>query len=266
MSREIESPYRPACSAPASARPTATAPQLGDSLDAAALPARRSRPRRRAARRPPAPRGTRRRLPARRSARRRRRQARRGLGQGRAAHAPRDGARGLAEYDIDKDEICGEGQRHVAQRARLDHAVPRCKFQRDTRDRLLRRAALLHRRDQRARRGEGDPLRRAPTCTRRARRSTRPASRPTTTGTCAATRSRSTSCARSAPRTTRACTSSDVPVMYTPWLEFPLSNERKSGFLTPTIGSTQIRGFEVRGAVLLQPRAQLRRDGRRRGS
>ncbi len=36
----------------------------------------------------------------------------------------------------------------------------------------------------------------------------------------------------------------DVPVMYTPWLEFPLSNERKSGFLTPTIGSTQIRGFE----------------------
>jgi len=37
----------------------------------------------------------------------------------------------------------------------------------------------------------------------------------------------------------------DVPVMYTPWLEFPLSNERKSGFLTPTIGSNQIRGFEV---------------------
>ena len=36
-----------------------------------------------------------------------------------------------------------------------------------------------------------------------------------------------------------------VPVMYTPWLEFPLSNERKSGFLTPTIGSTQIRGFEL---------------------
>jgi LPS-assembly protein len=37
----------------------------------------------------------------------------------------------------------------------------------------------------------------------------------------------------------------DVPVMYTPWLEFPLSNERKSGFLTPTIGSTQTRGFEL---------------------
>ena len=36
-----------------------------------------------------------------------------------------------------------------------------------------------------------------------------------------------------------------VPVFYTPWLEFPLSNDRKSGFLTPTIGSTQIRGFEI---------------------
>jgi LPS-assembly protein len=36
-----------------------------------------------------------------------------------------------------------------------------------------------------------------------------------------------------------------VPVMYTPWLEFPLSNERKSGFLTPIVGSTQIRGFEI---------------------
>jgi len=36
----------------------------------------------------------------------------------------------------------------------------------------------------------------------------------------------------------------NVPVLYSPWLEFPLSNERKSGFLVPTIGSTQIRGFE----------------------
>ena len=37
----------------------------------------------------------------------------------------------------------------------------------------------------------------------------------------------------------------DVPVFYTPWLEFPLSNERKSGFLTPTLGSTGVRGFEI---------------------
>ncbi|HET9045437.1 MAG TPA: LPS-assembly protein LptD [Casimicrobiaceae bacterium] len=37
----------------------------------------------------------------------------------------------------------------------------------------------------------------------------------------------------------------DVPVMYAPWLEFPLSNERKSGFLTPTVGITGVRGFEA---------------------
>jgi len=37
----------------------------------------------------------------------------------------------------------------------------------------------------------------------------------------------------------------DVPVLYSPWLEFPLSNERKSGFLTPTFGSSGLRGFEM---------------------
>lgn len=37
----------------------------------------------------------------------------------------------------------------------------------------------------------------------------------------------------------------DVPVLYSPWLQFPLSNERKSGFLTPTLGSTGVRGFEA---------------------
>lgn len=36
-----------------------------------------------------------------------------------------------------------------------------------------------------------------------------------------------------------------APIAYTPWLEFPLSDERKSGFLTPTLGSTGIRGFEL---------------------
>jgi len=34
-------------------------------------------------------------------------------------------------------------------------------------------------------------------------------------------------------------------VIYAPWLEFPLSNERKSGFLTPIFGSSGLRGFEV---------------------
>ncbi len=35
-----------------------------------------------------------------------------------------------------------------------------------------------------------------------------------------------------------------APVAYTPWLDFPLSNDRKTGFLTPIIGSSGIRGFE----------------------
>ncbi len=34
-------------------------------------------------------------------------------------------------------------------------------------------------------------------------------------------------------------------VAYTPWVSFPLSNERKSGFLTPVFGSSGNRGFEV---------------------
>jgi len=36
-----------------------------------------------------------------------------------------------------------------------------------------------------------------------------------------------------------------APVAYSPWVEFPLSNERKSGFLTPIFGSSDSRGFEV---------------------
>jgi LPS-assembly protein len=35
-----------------------------------------------------------------------------------------------------------------------------------------------------------------------------------------------------------------APVVFSPWLEFPLSSERKSGFLTPVLGSSQLRGFE----------------------
>jgi LPS-assembly protein len=37
----------------------------------------------------------------------------------------------------------------------------------------------------------------------------------------------------------------NVPLFYSPWLEFPLSNDRKSGFLTPTFGSSNARGFEI---------------------
>jgi len=35
-----------------------------------------------------------------------------------------------------------------------------------------------------------------------------------------------------------------MPILYAPWIEFPLSNERKSGFLTPTLGSSALRGFD----------------------
>lgn len=37
----------------------------------------------------------------------------------------------------------------------------------------------------------------------------------------------------------------DLPVLYVPYLDFPLSNARKSGFLTPALGSTGVRGLEI---------------------
>ncbi|HEX8989088.1 MAG TPA: LPS assembly protein LptD [Rhodocyclaceae bacterium] len=36
-----------------------------------------------------------------------------------------------------------------------------------------------------------------------------------------------------------------VPILYSPWLDFSLDNQRKSGFLSPTIGSTNTSGAEV---------------------
>src|SRR5499425_3239135 len=36
-----------------------------------------------------------------------------------------------------------------------------------------------------------------------------------------------------------------VPILFSPYLTFPLSNERKSGFLTPVYGSSNQRGFEM---------------------
>ncbi len=36
----------------------------------------------------------------------------------------------------------------------------------------------------------------------------------------------------------------DVPILYTPWMDFPLDGNRKSGFLTPTI-KTGSNGFEI---------------------
>ena len=36
-----------------------------------------------------------------------------------------------------------------------------------------------------------------------------------------------------------------APIFYTPWLEFSLNGERKSGMLPPTLGSTSKSGFEI---------------------
>lgn len=36
-----------------------------------------------------------------------------------------------------------------------------------------------------------------------------------------------------------------VPFLYTPWMSFSFLNQRKSGFLSPTVGSTSRSGFEV---------------------
>jgi LPS-assembly protein len=37
----------------------------------------------------------------------------------------------------------------------------------------------------------------------------------------------------------------DVPIFYSPWMSFSLSDQRKSGLLAPSIGSTTASGFEV---------------------
>jgi LPS-assembly protein len=36
-----------------------------------------------------------------------------------------------------------------------------------------------------------------------------------------------------------------VPIMYTPWLDFPLTSRRKTGFLPPSFGPTSRSGFEI---------------------
>ena len=38
----------------------------------------------------------------------------------------------------------------------------------------------------------------------------------------------------------------DVPVFYTPYISFPISDKRKTGFLVPTFGSSNRNGFEFR--------------------
>lgn len=36
-----------------------------------------------------------------------------------------------------------------------------------------------------------------------------------------------------------------VPLLYTPWMDFPLSSQRKSGFLAPSVGTTNKSGGEI---------------------
>jgi LPS-assembly protein len=36
-----------------------------------------------------------------------------------------------------------------------------------------------------------------------------------------------------------------LPILYTPYIDFPLTNERKSGFLSPSFGTTESSGFEA---------------------
>jgi LPS-assembly protein len=35
-----------------------------------------------------------------------------------------------------------------------------------------------------------------------------------------------------------------VPILYTPWISYPVTDQRKSGFLLPSIGRSETRGFE----------------------
>jgi LPS-assembly protein len=37
----------------------------------------------------------------------------------------------------------------------------------------------------------------------------------------------------------------DIPILYTPYISFPLSNERKTGFLAPSFGNTRRNGVEI---------------------
>ena len=87
------------------------------------------------------------------------RQAHRSRGQGGTAHAARDRARRLARVRLHERHDLGQGRRDAAPRPRLDQRAGSEDPAR-ARDRLLRRAEVLHQRECVARPGEGDPLRR----------------------------------------------------------------------------------------------------------
>src|SRR5690606_41748275 len=37
----------------------------------------------------------------------------------------------------------------------------------------------------------------------------------------------------------------DIPLLYLPWISFPINDERASGFLAPVLGSTRRGGFDI---------------------
>ncbi len=48
-----------------------------------------------------------------------------------------------------------------------------------------------------------------------------------------------------------------VPVLYTPYISFPIDDRRRSGFLIPKFGVSQETGLDTQRTVLLEHRAQL---------
>ena len=99
-------------------------------------------------------------LPARRPGRGHRGEIRRGIGQGRAAHAQRNGARGLAALRLRRRRNLGQGRRADPPRHRLDHRA-RAALQARRRNRRLHVAAILHRRERLARHRFRDPVHRS---------------------------------------------------------------------------------------------------------
>jgi hypothetical protein len=239
MSREIESPYRRGLPTPGAA-PEATAPRFGDSLDAPLPPVA---PLPSSALRPPA-------APEERGAVYLRADRLEGHGDKRVDASGRVELRTRREtvladslsYDVEKDEIYAKGE--VTFRKGLDWiSGPEVKFQREREIGYFDEPRFFISENQSH--GEAKEIRFAgPNLYE-------------------ASKAQYTTCVApnndwylradeiEVDKLRKVGTAHDasvyflgVPVMYTPWLEFPLSNERKSGFLTPTIGSTQIRGFE----------------------
>ena len=185
---------RTGAEAGAAARPAAGLPATAGGRQPAAVAGRGAVPGRRD-------------LHARRPRRRHRRKIRRGLRQGRVAHAPRDGARGLAALRLRRRRDLGQGRRADPPRHRLDHRT-RAALQARRGNRILRLAALLHRRERFARKRGGDPLRGPRPLRGDATRATRPASRRARTGISGWTSSRSTGRGWSARATMRRSISS----------------------------------------------------------